>query len=193
MFQAPTKYATTPHLLRSVLASLLAILLATGGALFVYHGHGVWQSVSTHVEHEHRTARWIKDNCDATLEYNHAHPDEPPRHYPTARCVEAEEQLRRNKHQEIIDKVIEEHLDHIPVLGYCRSHEICGVLLTQLVGSISNSLLWICLAFLGGLVAAYFVQRSWTQTRTSLHLASSMDLLSRPLRASQAKETAKSV
>ena len=65
---------------------------------------------------------------------------------------------------------IAEHVDHIPVIGYCRTHNTCEVLLVQFVGSISNSMLWISLAFVAGIGVMFVIFRSWARHTTDITL-----------------------
>lgn len=129
----PTIFDIASLYLRAGTYFLIVFTLVAAPAIFVWHARSVYieevERVGVHVA---RSADVMDNFCSI----------DPGKRMSMPECIDAKTYLARNHNREILENVIDEHMEHIPFVRYCRTTTTCRDMLVLYADTIRQSLFW---------------------------------------------------
>lgn len=112
---------------------LLLCALVAAPAVFVWHARSVYLDELAHVNaHAARSRDMLENFCEK----------DPAARMDMHECADAKAFLARNLDREVLERVIDEHLEHLPLVHYCRTTSTCRDMLVLYADTIRTSLFW---------------------------------------------------
>ena len=170
VFTVPIAHVSAGHVAgRFALAAIWTIVYAAVAVwLYVLVRHAIltYHAISAHENAVLRESVDMWENfCNAPGTQTAA----TARHA-TAVCVRAKQVIDRDIDMEIMHKVIDEHVDHVPLVHYCRHHDVCRDVVVLWLDTLRLSMFWFGIAAIVtcGAVAVLIYAGPWKQTKAAL-------------------------
>jgi hypothetical protein len=117
-----------------ILATVVAVPV-----LLAWHARVVYMDEHAHVmRHKERASDLMRSFCE----------HDASRRMGMRECVDADAFLKRNLEREILERVIDEHLEHLPLVHYCRTTATCRDTVVLFMDTMRASFFWLAMAAL---------------------------------------------